>query len=110
MTVVALIVGQVITGAVGLVAVLIVRGALRDVTSVFDRVEERAHAERHTLAGRIQRPELFPVRPVQASGSQVPAEVSQASDAAAFEAAGGAVENATPEELLALFGEGFGDS
>lgn len=106
---IALLIAQTITGAVGVAAVLVVRGALRDVTSVFDRVEERAFVERHTLHGRIQRPELFPVRPVQTSSQQEPSEVTQASDAAAFEAAGGSVEDASPAELAALFGERFGD-
>jgi hypothetical protein len=95
---------------VSLAALWILRDAVKDLARLADQIDQRAAAERHVLAGRIQRPELFPVRP------PIPAPEGVASEAedvgagtAAFEAAGRDMSGSSREELIELLGQEFVD-
>ena len=97
--------------AVAFVANAVVhRLAIRDVTRLFGQIEARAHAERHVLAGRIHRPELFPTAPVAAAPAPLaPGEAPEIvpPPQSGFEAAGMDLEHKTPDELIELFGAEF---
>lgn len=75
--------------------------ALKSTIDLANNIDERANAERHVLAGRIQNPNIFPTAPVH----QQPLPVVEEPPSTGFEQAGRDASHLTPEQFVATFGE-----
>lgn len=95
MTVVLIAAALVVTAAIAGLAY-----AVHRLVGLVDRIDERANAERHVLAGRIQNPNIFPTAPL--TGTSAPEAPETPPDG--FEVAGRDLTGLSDESLAKFVG------